>query len=45
MSGIDDLEMTRLLIAEKVTHTFDGDAHTMSVEVKSFEQLGGMSVI
>lgn len=45
VSGIDDLEMTRLLIAEKVTHTFDGDAHTMSVEVKSFEQLGGMSVI
>jgi hypothetical protein len=37
--------MNRLLLAEKVTHKYDGGAHTMDVEVKNFEQLGGASWI
>lgn len=42
---IEDLSVSRLLLTEKVTHSFDGDAHTMSIEVKSFEQLGGVSIV
>ena len=42
LSGIGDLQTVRLLLAEKVTHTFEADVHTMSIEVKSFEQIGGM---
>lgn len=41
---VQDLSVSRLLIAEKVTHTYEGDLHTMSIEVKSFEQLGGASI-
>ena len=44
ISNVDDLSSTRLLLAEKVTHRFDGEDHTMTIEVKSFEQLGGRSV-
>lgn len=42
---VQDLSMNRLLLAEKVTHTYKGEAHEMSVEVKNFEQLGGQSWI
>lgn len=42
---IETLSMNRLLVAEKVTHTYEGNAHTMSVEVKNFDQLGGASWI
>lgn len=45
IGDIGDLSATRLLLAEKVTHKFDGDCHTMSIEVKSFEQLGGAGVV
>ena len=45
ITGIHDLSVTRLLLAEKVTHTFEEGDHTMSIEVKSFEQLGGVSVV
>lgn len=45
IDGIDDLAITRLLLAEKVTHSFEGDSHTMSIEVKSFEQMGGLSIV
>lgn len=41
---INDLSVSRLLLAEKVTHTFEADDHTMSVEVKDFGQLGGISI-
>ncbi len=44
ISAVDDLSSTRLLLAEKVTHRFEGEDHTMTIEVKSFEQLGGGSV-
>ncbi len=44
IAAIKELKETRLLLAEKVTHTFDG-AHSMSVEVKSFQQLGGVAVV
>lgn len=45
ISGIDSLSMSRLLIAEKVTHTFEGEDHTMNIEVKDFQQLGGMNIV
>lgn len=46
IDDIDELSVSRLLLAEKVTHNFDGNGdHTMSIEVKSFEQFGGMSII
>lgn len=38
---VRELSMSRLLLAEKVTHSFAGDSHTMSIEVKDFRQLGG----
>lgn len=40
---LGDLFVTRLLLVEKVTHTFESDTHEMSIEVKSFEQIGGVS--
>lgn len=45
INGIHDLDVTRLLLAEKVTHSFEADDHTMSIEVKSFQQLGGMQIV
>ena len=42
---IQDLKLSRLLLAEKVSHSFDGEIHTMNIEVKSFEQLGGVSIV
>ncbi len=45
IGAIEDLSMSRLLLAEKVTHHFEGDDHTMTIEVKSFEQLGGGSIV
>lgn len=41
---INDLSVSRLLLTEKVTHTFEADDHTMSVEVKDFGQLGGIRI-
>ena len=41
IKSIDDLERATLLIAEKVTHTFEGGNHTMSIEVKDFKNLKG----
>ena len=39
---IQELSFNRVLLVEKVTHSYEGsDYHTMSLEVKSFEQLGG----
>ncbi len=45
IAEVDGLASSRLLLAEKVTHNFDGGVHTMSIEVKSFEQLGGDGVV
>lgn len=45
INEVQELSMNRLLLAEKVTHKYDGGAHTMDVEVKNFEQLGGASWI
>ena len=45
IGAIRELSMVRLMLTEKVTHTFDGGGHTMSIEVKDFSQLGGMSVV
>lgn len=42
---VKELSMNRLLLAEKVSHSYKGEAHTMSIEVKNFEQLGGQSWI
>ena len=35
------INKVRLLVTEKVTHTFEGGAHTMSLEVKDFKHLKG----
>lgn len=41
---IEDLSFNRVLLVENVTHSYEGsNYHTMSLEVKSFEQLGGMA--
>ena len=45
IAGVEGLAPSRLLLAEKVTHNFDGDSHTMSIEVKSFDQLGGENIV
>ena len=46
ISAIKDLSVQRLLIAESVTHSFESDDHTMSIEVKNFEQFaGGLSLV
>lgn len=45
IGAIEDLGTTRLLLAEKVIHTFETDIHTMKIEVKNFEQLGGINVV
>lgn len=42
---IRELSVLRLLLAEKVTHTFKGEDHTMTIEVKDFGQLGGISIV
>lgn len=41
IKNIGDLQKVALLIAEKVTHTFEGRNHTMSIEVKDFKNLKG----
>lgn len=41
ITQVQELSMNRLLLAEKVTQKYDGGAHTMDIEVKNFEQLGG----
>lgn len=40
ISEVEDLSYNRLLLAEKVSHTYSGQAHTMQIDVKNFEQLG-----
>ena len=46
ITQVQELSMNRLLLAEKVAHKYEGgSAHTMEIEVKNFEQLGGASWI
>lgn len=45
IGDIEDLAVSRLLLAEKVTQKWEGEDHTMQIEVKSFEQLGGVSIV
>ncbi len=45
LGNIEELSVSRLLLAEKVTHKFEADVHTMKIEVKNFQQLGGMSIV
>lgn len=40
IAEVEELSMNRLLLAEKVVHTYRGQAHEMSIDVKNFEQLG-----
>lgn len=43
---VESLSANRLLVAEKVTHNYEGaNVHTMSIEVKSFENLGNLTWI
>ena len=41
IGAVDTLKVNRVLLVEKVTHKFDAGAHTMTLDVKNFEQLGG----
>lgn len=46
IEDIADLSFNRLLLCEKVTHKYEGSgAHTMSIELKNFEQLGGAAAV
>lgn len=45
INEVEDLSKNRLLLAEKVSHKYEGNAHTMKIDVKNFEQLGGASWI
>ena len=45
IGDIQDLAISRLLLAEKVTQKWDGEDHTMQIEVKSFEHNGGVSIV
>ena len=43
---VESLSYNRVLLAEKVTHTYEGSAyHKMKIDVKNFEQLGGASLV
>ena len=44
VGAVEDLSVSRLLLAEKVTHKFESGGHTMSIEVKDFGQLGGVEI-
>lgn len=39
--SVQVLSVNRILMAEKVTHSWEGELHKMTVEVKNFDQLGG----
>ena len=39
ISEVEPLSYNRLLLAEKVKHSYKGEAHEMSIDVKNFEQL------
>lgn len=42
ISAVQELSYNRVLLVEKCTHNYEGsDYHTMTLEVKSFDQLGG----
>lgn len=45
ISEVEELSKNRLLLAEKIVHTYDGEDHTMRVDVRNFEQLGGTTWI
>lgn len=45
IGAVDVLKTPRLLLVEKVTHKFETEVHTMEIEVKSFEQLGGADIV
>lgn len=40
---VQELTLNRVLLVEKCTHSYEGDYHTMSLDVRSFSQLGGES--
>ena len=45
IGAVDVLSASRLLIIERITHIFEGDDHTMSIEVKDFQNLGGINIV
>lgn len=46
INAIESLSFNRVLLAEKVTHTYEGSGfHKMKIDVKNFEQLGGAAVV
>lgn len=46
IDAVESLSFNRVLLAEKVTHTYEGSGyHKMKIDVKNFEQLGGASLV
>lgn len=46
INAVESLSFNRILLAEKVTHTYEGSGyHKMKIDVKNFEQLGGAAVV
>lgn len=46
INAVESLSFNRVLLAEKVTHTYEGSGyHKMKIDVKNFEQLGGAAVV
>lgn len=46
INAVESLSFNRILLAEKVTHTYEGSGyHKMKIDVKNFEQLGGASIV
>jgi hypothetical protein len=46
INAVESLSFNRVLLAEKVTHTYEGSSyHKMKIDVKNFEQLGGSSLV
>ena len=46
ISAIKELSFNRVLLCEKVTHSYQGSGgHIMTIEVKNFEQLGGSAAV
>lgn len=45
ISTVKDLSVSRLLLCEKVTHSFENGVHTTDITVKDFQQIGGASIV
>jgi hypothetical protein len=40
LDDVEDVDVTRFFLAEKVTHKLSGNTHIMNIDVKDFNKLG-----